>query len=63
MNTMVSEPCVEELRSMIASRVREGIEDLLKDAEAMRSVGYLASIEAARKDYASGNARTQEQVL
>jgi len=48
----------DELKALIATTVREAIEDEMEDLLALKSTQYLESITEARKDFKEG--RTQK---
>jgi hypothetical protein len=54
---------LEELKQLIAETVAETMEDFIEDIEALRSEGFVRSVEEAREDYRSGRTETLEQVL
>ncbi len=54
----VKDLSVKELKALIETTVRETIEDEIEDQAALRSPGYLTSIEEARKEFAGGDVKT-----
>lgn len=59
----VKDLSVEELKNLIASTVREVLEDEVEDRVALKSSAYVASIAEAREDYTQGRTQTLGDLL
>ncbi|KAF0139841.1 MAG: hypothetical protein FD122_3016 [Stygiobacter sp.] len=51
----ISELTISQLKDIIASVVKETLEEILEDKEAKSSTNYINSIREAREDYKTGN--------
>ena len=62
MDKSIKDMTPDELKSLIQETVRNTIEDMLEDLQALSSPEYLHSIKEAREDYRSGNSKSIEEV-
>ncbi len=53
----------EELKLLIKESVREAMEDLIEDMEALSSEKFIKSIEEARNDYKKGRTKDLEELF
>jgi len=58
----VKDLSVEEFKILISDTIKENMEELLEDIEALSSRKYLDSISEARKDYRKGRVKRIEEI-
>lgn len=61
-NSKVNELTIGELKTIISDIVREAIEDILEDREALLSKNYINSIKEAREEYKSGQYKNLKDI-
>ncbi len=59
----VKELTVEEFKNLISESIRDALDELLEDLEALKSKRYLDSIKEARADYRAGRIKRLEELL
>jgi len=60
--TIIKEMTAEELQALIAKTVKESVQDIIEDIQALNSDTYLADIEEAREEYKSGKIMRLEDI-
>jgi len=63
METKVKDLTVEELRTLISTIIKDTLDDLIEDIQALSSEEYLRSIEEARKNYKEGRVKHFEEIF
>jgi len=54
-NSKLGDLTISDLRKIISEVVKETIEDIIEDSEALSSSNFIDSIKEAREEYKSGN--------
>ncbi len=60
--TKINELTVSELKALISDSIRETLEDIIEDREALSSKNYIDSIREAREEYKSGKVTKLEDL-
>ena len=62
-NMKLSDLTITDLQKIISDIVRETIEDIFEDREALSSINYINSIKEARIEYKKGNFTNLDDVV
>ena len=60
--TKLKDLTVEEFKILISDTIRDSMEDLLEDLNALSSEEYLSSIREAREDYKHSRVKSIEEI-
>jgi hypothetical protein len=63
MSMAIKDMTTDELRELIATTVRESMEEIMEDLRALNSPEFIQSIEESRRDYERGDVRPLEEAL
>ena len=59
----VSDLTIEQLKKIVDELVKQNLEDIVEDIEALTSKRFIKSIEKSRKEYKEGKFKTFEEVF
>jgi len=59
----VSDLTVEQLKLIIDKLVKQNLEEMVEDLEALSSRNFIKSIEKSRKEYKEGKSKSFEEVF
>ncbi len=62
-NSKLRDLTISDLREIISEVVKETIQDIIEDREALSSSNYINSIKEAREEYKSGNFTNLDDIL
>ena len=62
-NSKLRDLTISDLRKIISEVVKETIEDIIEDSEALSSSNFIDSIKEAREEYKSGNLTNLDDML
>lgn len=62
-NSKLRDLTISDLRKIISEVVKETIEDIIEDSEALSSSNLINSIKEAREEYKSGNFTNLDDIL